>query len=78
MANKNFNVHPKKKLHNNRPLEASEANEQDAKDLGYTDETGKAVSKSKSGSGGSPTGAYTDIGVGRSSVVRRHEPDDED
>lgn len=54
------------------PEDVGEMNIPDAKASGYTDEEGKAVSKSKENVKGSPTGAYTDIGAGRSSVVRKH------
>lgn len=45
---------------------------EDAKESGYTDEEGQAVSMAKPDAEGSPTGAFTDIGAGRSSVVRKH------
>lgn len=44
----------------------------DAKRSGYTDRKGHAVEMTKKDRPGSPTGAYTDIGAGRSSVVK-HE-----
>lgn len=50
----------------NRP-----ANLEDAKISGYTDEKGHAVSKARKDRVGSPTGAYTDIGAGRSSAVHK-------
>jgi hypothetical protein len=63
----------------NKPIanepQTSDANLKDAKTSGYTDENGKAVSKAKSDKEGSPTGAFTDIGEGRSSVVKRHSKD---
>ena len=52
--------------------ENSEMNVKDAKDSGYTDEKGQAVSKAKPDVKGSPTGAFTDVGAGRSSAVRPH------
>lgn len=53
-------------------MEFGEMNLADAKESGYTDENGKAVSKARKDVEGSPTGAYTDIGAGRSSVVHPH------
>lgn len=47
-------------------------NLEDAVESGYTDEEGHAVSMAKPDVEGSPTGAFTDIGAGRSSVVRKH------
>ncbi|KYG66977.1 hypothetical protein AZI86_08115 [Bdellovibrio bacteriovorus] len=44
----------------------------DAIESGYTDEEGHAVSMAKHDVEGSPTGAFTDIGAGRSSVVKKH------
>lgn len=44
----------------------------DAKASGYVGKNGKAVSMAKPDVVGSPTGAFTDIGAGRSSVVRHH------
>jgi hypothetical protein len=41
-----------------------------AKAAGYTDEKGEAVDKAKPDVEGNPTGAYTDIGAGRSGVVK--------
>lgn len=46
-------------------------NEADAKELGYTDERGQAVEKARPDVKGEPTGAYTDIGEGHSSVVHK-------
>src|SRR5688500_2667404 len=51
--------------------EVGEMNIQDAKDLGYTDEQGQAVDTARPNREGSPTGAYTDVGAGRSSAVRK-------
>ena len=48
-----------------------EMNERDAKISGYTDENGHAVSMAKHDVKGSPTGSFTDIGAGRSSVVKK-------
>jgi hypothetical protein len=56
-------------------LDYGKMNLDDAKASGYTDENGKAISKARKDVPGSPTGAYTDIGAGRSSVVHHH-PDD--
>lgn len=47
-------------------------NLEDAKTSGYTDEAGNAISKATPDIEGSPTGAFTDIGAGRSSAVRKH------
>jgi hypothetical protein len=47
-------------------------NLKDAQESGYTDKKGHAVSMAKRDVKGSPTGAYTDIGAGRSSVVHKH------
>lgn len=54
-------------------LEFGEMNLEDAKESGYTDEEGNAISLSKKDREGSPTGAFTDIGAGRSSAVRSRE-----
>lgn len=62
-----FNVHPQKELPQNRRVEPSEANEKDAKDLGYTDNSGRAIRNEPS--------RPENVG---SSIVRRNEPDDED
>ncbi len=62
-----FNVHPTKELPQNRRLEPSPANEKDAKELGYTDSSGRAIKNEPPD--------QSQIG---SSVVRRNEPDDED
>lgn len=53
-------------------MDYGEMNLEDAKDSGYTDQNEKAVSLAKRDVEGSPTGAYTDIGAGRSSVVHHH------
>lgn len=53
-------------------IEYGDMNTADAKESGYIDESGKAVSKARRDKPGSPTGAYTDIGAGRSSAV--HPP----
>lgn len=53
-------------------VDFGEMNLEDAKESGYTDENGNAVSKAKKDVEGSPTGAYTDVGAGRSSVVHKH------
>jgi len=50
-------------------FESTPANEEDAK-LGYTDAHGNAVDMAKPNIEGHHTGAYTDIGAGRSSVVK--------
>lgn len=53
-------------------LNYGEMNLEDAIESGYTDEEGHAVSMAKPDKEGSPTGAWTDIGAGRSSVVHKH------
>jgi hypothetical protein len=45
-------------------------NEDDARASGYTDKSGHAKDMAKPDVPGSPTGAFTDIGAGRSSVVK--------
>lgn len=52
-------------------VDFGEMNAADAKVSGYTDADGHAVSLAKKDKAGSPTGAYTDIGAGRSSAVVR-------
>lgn len=44
-------------------------NLKDAQESGYTDKNGNAVSMSKKSTDPSPTGAYTDLGAGRSSAI---------
>lgn len=44
-----------------------------ARKAGYINGEGEAVEMAKSDVEGSPTGAYTDIGSGRSSVVKSHK-----
>lgn len=51
-------------------MESTPANEEDARELGYTDQDGHAVEKARPDTKGSPTGALTDIGAGRSSVIK--------
>jgi hypothetical protein len=46
------------------------ASEADARASGYTDKHGQAIERARPDVPGSPTGAYTDIGAGRSSVTR--------
>ena len=53
-------------------MEYGPMNEEDAIESGYTDESGHAVEMAKPDVKGSPTGAWTDIGAGRSSVVKHH------
>ncbi|WP_373998172.1 hypothetical protein [Bdellovibrio bacteriovorus] len=53
-------------------------NERDARASGYTDKQGRAVDMAKPDVEGSPTGAYTDIGAGRSSVVHPSPKKSED
>lgn len=54
-------------------IEFGSMNEEDARESGYIAKNGKAVSKARKSKKGSPTGAYTDIGAGRSSAVVRRE-----
>lgn len=54
-------------------FEFGEMNLEDAKESGYTDEEGNAISFAKKDRQGSPTGAFTDIGAGRSSAVRNKD-----
>ncbi len=56
-------------------VEYGEMNEVDAMESGYTDQDGKAVSMAKKDVKGTPTGAYTDVGAGRSSVVKSSDRD---
>ncbi len=51
-------------------IASPEMNAEDAVTSGYTDKKGHAVSRAKKDVKGSPTGAFTDIGAGRSSVVK--------
>jgi hypothetical protein len=61
------------------PFDYGNMNEDDARQSGYIGPNGKAVSKSIPDKGGHPTGAYTDIGAGRSStVVTKDEARQED
>lgn len=53
-------------------FEFGEASEEEAREAGYIGEDGKAVDMAKPDKPGSPTGAFTDIGAGRSSVVHHH------
>jgi len=55
-------------------LDFGEANEADARDSGYTDSEGHAVSMAEKDVKGDPTGALTDIGAGRSSAILRRHP----
>jgi hypothetical protein len=75
--NDSFNADLDAQPKENRPVQdatdvSTEMNLEDAKESGYTDENGKAVSMAKKDVIGSPTGAYTDIGIGRSSAVVSH------
>lgn len=77
--NDNLSAKPKTSLSaEENATDFSEMNVKDAKDLGYTDEKGEAVSKSKKDEKGSPTGAFTDVGEGRSSVVKQASKTDAD
>ena len=55
--------------------EYGEMNLRDAQLSGDTDKEGKAISRAKKDIDGHPTGAYTDIGHGRSSVVSTADDD---
>jgi hypothetical protein len=61
-----------------KKLDYGKMNLADAKRSGYTDQDGNAVDMAKKDREGSPTGAYTDIGAGRSSVVRHDLTDHRD
>ncbi|MDG0816418.1 hypothetical protein [Bdellovibrio svalbardensis] len=50
-------------------IDYGETSLHDAKMSGYSDRKGRAVSMTKEDIEGSPTGALTDIGAGRSSVI---------
>lgn len=49
---------------------------EDAMDSGYTDPEGRAVEMALPEIKGSPTGAYTDVGAGRSSAVTKSRSGD--
>lgn len=51
--------------------EKESPNLKDARELGYMDREGHAVSMARTDRVGHPTGALTDIGEGRSSAVKR-------
>ena len=51
-------------------IDYGDMNERDARLSGYTDSEGHAVSMARKDVKGHPTNALTDIGAGRSSVVR--------
>jgi hypothetical protein len=53
------------------PVDYGEMNEKDARNSGYIDDQGHAKSMAKKDKPGHPTGAYTDVGAGRSSVVHK-------
>lgn len=54
-------------------MDFGDMNLEDAMESGYTDEEGRAISSDAKGSTESfSTGAYTDLGAGRSAVVHRH------
>jgi hypothetical protein len=52
-------------------VDYGEMNESDARESGYVGPNGTAVEKARGDVEGSPTGAYTDVGAGRSSVVHK-------
>ncbi len=52
-------------------MDYGDMNPEDAAESGYTDASGHAVDMSRPDVEGSPTGAYTDVGAGRSSVVHK-------
>jgi hypothetical protein len=53
-------------------IEYGDMSEKDARDSGYIDSDGRAVELTRKDIKGSPTNAFTDIGAGRSGVVK-HE-----
>jgi hypothetical protein len=53
-------------------IDYGEMNEADARESGYTRADGKAAERAKPDVEGNPTGAFTDLGHGRSSVVKKH------
>lgn len=53
-----------------KKMKYRKANLEDAKISGYTDENGQAIEMAKPDVKGHPTGALTDVGAGRSSVVK--------
>ena len=52
-------------------VDFGEMNEADARESGYTDADGEAVELARPDIEGSPTGAFTDLGAGRSGVVHK-------
>ena len=60
------------KTNHNQKRETDHQKLLDAKVSGYVGKNGKAVSMARQDVEGSPTGAFTDIGAGRSSVVKPH------
>jgi hypothetical protein len=52
------------------PFDTEHANIKTAQESGYTDKKGHAKGMAKTDVLGHPTGAYTDVGAGRSSVVK--------
>ena len=54
-------------------MDYGDMNAKDARESGYIDDKGHAVSMARHDVKGSPTGAYTDVGAGRSSVVHHHD-----
>ncbi len=52
-------------------IEYGDMNEKDARESGYTDAEGHAIARARKDVHGSPTNAFTDIGAGRSSAVKR-------
>lgn len=55
-------------------LDYGEMSLEDARASGYTDENGRAVDSAREEPVGRPTGAYTDVGAGRSSAVTPKNP----
>lgn len=59
------------------PIEVDEdfgpMNEADARESGYIDDDGMSVDRARPDEEGSPTGALTDVGAGRSSAVTNRE-----
>lgn len=56
-------------------LDYGEMSLEDARASGYTDEEGKAIDPARQEPVGRPTGAYTDVGAGRSSAVTPKNPE---
>lgn len=71
--NGNLTAIPKSLDSEETPMEYGEMNEEEARETGYVGKDGRAVEMAKPNIEGSPTGALTDVGAGRSSVVHKHK-----